>query len=323
MPDLELSYRLQLMGRWHFGSGLERGTLDRAILRDGRGVPYIPGSHLKGRLREAVEWICRILKLPVFEPHSLDDESARRFALPQASGNPVERLFGARDREGSLIVGHAHPDGTRAQKLLASPDALLPLRRVSMDRGLGRARDRRLFYTEYGYGLPSQPAGAAVTEDTATAPSVTFRGRILARHVPQRLPTIGEPLFSGWEPGWPLDWSILAASLLALERVGGDVSTGAGACEIDLENTRWRPEKGREWKSLDNPHRLLKPLESLGCFPLFQMAEPGSHGAESRLPSFLQFAKDDLGCSLESIDQQAEWRDDWSMALEYFDETSA
>ncbi|WP_018084482.1 RAMP superfamily CRISPR-associated protein [Desulfurispora thermophila] len=38
--------------RWHSGSaGAESGLLDKYLLLDGRGRPYIPGSSLKGKLR--------------------------------------------------------------------------------------------------------------------------------------------------------------------------------------------------------------------------------------------------------------------------------
>ncbi len=316
MPDLELFYGLKLQGRWHFGSGLERGSLDRANLRDGRGLPYIPGSHVKGKIREQCEWLCRLLELPVFDPHSLDEKSAQRFGIEARPGNPVERLFGTRYRGGTLTVSHAAATGPEAVRLRDSRGGSLPLRRVSMNRGLGRARDQRLFSAEYGFGFP--PDDEQTTDSARQRPpapaSITFRGRILVRHSPGQLSELHKPFLREWQPGWPLEWSLLTASFQALHCLGGDRSSGAGACEAILYRARWRGKEKKEWSEIDPPSRLLATLELPRWIRLFRMAETPAENGGSRLSRFLDFAREELGLSPDSSNE------DWSEALELFDE---
>jgi len=55
----------------HIGSGkpeVEIGEVDMPILRDPRGIPYIPGSSLKGRVRAEAERIARSMGMPVCNP---------------------------------------------------------------------------------------------------------------------------------------------------------------------------------------------------------------------------------------------------------------
>ena len=43
---------------WHVGSGAGiPGSVDRQVLRDEEGFPYVPGKTLTGILRDAAEWI--------------------------------------------------------------------------------------------------------------------------------------------------------------------------------------------------------------------------------------------------------------------------
>ena len=43
---------------WHVGSGAGiPGSVDRQVLRDEEGFPYVPGKTLTGILRDAAKWI--------------------------------------------------------------------------------------------------------------------------------------------------------------------------------------------------------------------------------------------------------------------------
>ena len=55
---------------FHLGTGLRRGLLDRSVCRDANDYLYIPGSTLKGVLREKCEQLARIFELPVVSPHN-------------------------------------------------------------------------------------------------------------------------------------------------------------------------------------------------------------------------------------------------------------
>ena len=46
---------------WHVGSGVGiPGSVDRQVLRDEEGFPYVPGKTLTGILRDAAEWIADV-----------------------------------------------------------------------------------------------------------------------------------------------------------------------------------------------------------------------------------------------------------------------
>ena len=51
-----LVYKIQFFTPWHTSSGLSAGAdASNTVLKDGDGLPYIPGKTLKGLLRDAAE----------------------------------------------------------------------------------------------------------------------------------------------------------------------------------------------------------------------------------------------------------------------------
>ena len=53
-----LQYSITFHGDWHCGSGMAAGAeLDALVIKDGRGLPYIPGKTIKGLLREQAEML--------------------------------------------------------------------------------------------------------------------------------------------------------------------------------------------------------------------------------------------------------------------------
>ena len=53
--------RLNFDSDWHVGSGAGiPGSVDRQVLRDEEGFPYVPGKTLTGILRDAAEWIADV-----------------------------------------------------------------------------------------------------------------------------------------------------------------------------------------------------------------------------------------------------------------------
>ena len=50
--------KLTFESDWHIGTGAGiPGSVDRQVLRDGDGLPYVPGKTLTGILRDAAEWV--------------------------------------------------------------------------------------------------------------------------------------------------------------------------------------------------------------------------------------------------------------------------
>ena len=74
--------KIEFQSDWHIGSGAGiPGSVDRQVLRDSQGLPYIPGKTLTGILRDAAEFITDIrgekVSLKLFG-NQLDDETAQR-----------------------------------------------------------------------------------------------------------------------------------------------------------------------------------------------------------------------------------------------------
>src|SRR5690348_6969874 len=57
---LRLDYKLTFTTPFHCGTGLRAGLVDRTVRRDHEGYLYIPGSTLKGVLRERCEQVARL-----------------------------------------------------------------------------------------------------------------------------------------------------------------------------------------------------------------------------------------------------------------------
>ena len=104
---IRITYTITFNSPFHPGTGLRRGLIDRAIARDAYGYVYIPGSTIKGVLRENCE---RLAVTPLFRADSLSliqsphTEHLRPFAKTPTL---VERIFGSRFREGTVYFDDA------------------------------------------------------------------------------------------------------------------------------------------------------------------------------------------------------------------------
>lgn len=58
---MDITYTVEFFTYWHCGSGLSAGAdVDALVVKDGDGLPFIPGKTLKGLLREAAEDLLRV-----------------------------------------------------------------------------------------------------------------------------------------------------------------------------------------------------------------------------------------------------------------------
>ena len=56
-----IKYTITFFSEWHAGSGLTSGSdLDSLVIKDKKGLPFIPGRTLKGLLREAAEELVKL-----------------------------------------------------------------------------------------------------------------------------------------------------------------------------------------------------------------------------------------------------------------------
>ena len=203
---IDLHYRLYFSSAFHFGTGMRAGLVQRAIARRRDGMPYVPGSTLKGVLRDHATQIARMLNTPARMPHAEGEEDVGEFSR---DADLVASIFGSRVRPGTLSFDDAAlcredqqlltvGEGNQQRLILAPSETRT---RVSMSRRLGTARSGLLFTSEYGLG------------------DLRFDGRIggVLR---------GVPLLSDSTCSYEL--TLLLAALHSLERLGGTTSVGAG-----------------------------------------------------------------------------------------------
>lgn len=95
---IEVVYAIETKGPLHVGTGQGAAGLNRAMLRDRDGLPYISGSTIKGRARFAAIRICDWMGMPVFKDAVAD---VRRGGAPSPNGPHGKPDLPAR------IFGHA------------------------------------------------------------------------------------------------------------------------------------------------------------------------------------------------------------------------
>jgi CRISPR/Cas system CSM-associated protein Csm3 (group 7 of RAMP superfamily) len=209
---IKITYCLTCLAPSHFGTGLRAGLIHRTVSRDAEGYLYLPGSTLKGALRERCEQLARLFDLSEQEPHS--DTSALAEFTPRA--NIVTRIFGSRFQPASLYFDDAslHADDKALfdgewEPRKYQKKQFFQRTQVGMSRLTGTASRGLLYTSEFGlsqlrftgeiYGLLE---GALADADQANGPTYAL--------------------------------VLLVAGLLALDRLGGSKSRGAGQCECAI-----------------------------------------------------------------------------------------
>lgn len=200
---IEITFQVQGIGPLHIGTGFRRGLLHRTVARDGAGHVYIPGSSLKGKVRNACEDLARLHSLPV-----CGSAQPGMMCGHKPDACIVCRIFGSPGLPATLFWHDAHLTADlRALAQEEGPFGQAEARtQVQMSRLRGVGAEDRLYTTE-----------------TARA-GLTFQGRI-----------------EGWQAGVPLDSTVpgltyelvlLIAGLYALDGLGGNRSRGGGDCRV-------------------------------------------------------------------------------------------
>jgi CRISPR/Cas system CSM-associated protein Csm3 (group 7 of RAMP superfamily) len=213
MPEhhdqISLSYTLVCESAFHCGSGLPRLLIDRAVRRDADGYLFVPGSTVKGALRDRCEQLARLFGLTARSPH---DERA---ALDEYEAPDLpSRLFGSRLRPGALCFDDLRMRDEDKVFLRQRSLSLQTAERtqVSLSRRTGTAQPGLLFSSEFGLA------------------DLRFEGEIFG-HISD-LPIDDKPN----SPTYAL--LLLLAGLMSLDRIGGNKSTGIGRCRIEIEALR-------------------------------------------------------------------------------------
>lgn len=221
-PDrLRIAYTLTFATPFHCGTGMREGLIDRAIVRDGQGYLYIPGSTFKGLLRERCEQLAHFYgHTNIFSPH---DTEAALLRMGNVMPSLITRIFGSQHQPGLLFFDDARQsEGDQAQFDSKEPGdkpgngkykslQVSTATQVRLDRHTRTAVPGALYTSEFG------------TNDLA------FQGTIqgwLAGN------PISAPSSEGAKPTDSL--LLLLAGLRMVECIGGNKSTGKGrfTCEI-------------------------------------------------------------------------------------------
>jgi CRISPR-associated protein Csx10 len=157
-----IEYRVEFEEYWRVGSGEGAGRhLDALVRRDGYGLPFVPGTTIRGLVRDGLREIARLAG------RALCSASSQGDGLPcgvrdGAGACAMCRLFGSPHREGAtawqparleieaLNAMEAGPTrrGVAAQVLLEPPVVVRAHPRTAIDLRSGRADDDKLFALE-------------------------------------------------------------------------------------------------------------------------------------------------------------------------------
>jgi CRISPR/Cas system CSM-associated protein Csm3 (group 7 of RAMP superfamily) len=204
LDQIRLRYTLVFESSFHCGSGLSRLLINRAVRRDADGYLSVPGSTIKGALRDRCEQLARLFGLTARSPH--DERSALdEYGAPDLP----TRLFGSRLRPGELCFDDLKMRYEDAEFLRRSLSLQTAERiQVSLSRRTGTAKPELLFSSEFGLA------------------DLRFEGEIFG-HVSD-LPVDDQST----SPTYAL--LLLLAGLMSLDRIGGNKSTGIGRCRIEI-----------------------------------------------------------------------------------------
>ena len=214
---------LKIKSGFAIGSGLGlAGILDDTIMRDIRGLPYIPGTTLKGVIRDACEEISLIACHPYYE--NVVDELKTVAKLAGGRPNPdqmspVTRIFGSPLFPAIFEFGSAYLDlSDDSIASLIGASAIWSESHNSIEQSIGTAKKDFLFTHEVA--LP--------TSSASDIPDYHFGFSIipLANHIPENL--VG----------------LLVCGLRFIDRIGAKKTRGKGVIEMcpempDKEIERW------------------------------------------------------------------------------------
>jgi CRISPR/Cas system CSM-associated protein Csm3 (group 7 of RAMP superfamily) len=201
---LDLTYQIRFTSPFHLGTGRRAGLTQRAVARDSAGYLYVPGSAIKGALRDRATWLANALGRTACEPFD------RQRPLHEFAPQPdiVARIFGSRRHPSSLFFD----DATMIQEwkdLFKGQGEIDYLARqvqtrgqVSLSRLTGTARSGLLYTSEYGI------------------PNLDFAGHIYGQ-------VTDVPMLS---QDTPITYALLLllTALSSLDRLGGGKTSGAG-----------------------------------------------------------------------------------------------
>jgi CRISPR/Cas system CSM-associated protein Csm3 (group 7 of RAMP superfamily) len=265
---ISIDYILTFETPFHCGTGTRTGLIDRTVVRDSEHYLYVPGSTLKGVIREKCEQLARLYELDSAVQATLSTPHVTANALQDLGPRQtmITRLFGSQMRPGRLYFDDAHQsDADKAEYDGQDPDDRQRLKKyqnlqvdvstqVRLDRPTRTAVPGALYTSEFG------------------AREMKVQGSIVG--VVDCFPiesNIDAFFTSEPAPAGPATYSLLLllAGLSLLERLGGNKSTGKGQCSCDIKKVML---DGKELK-VERWHSWMEHLDALAFYTLVQEEE--------------------------------------------------
>jgi CRISPR/Cas system CSM-associated protein Csm3 (group 7 of RAMP superfamily) len=215
---LEVAYDLTFTTPFHFGTGLRVGLIDRTVVKDAEGYLYVPGSTIKGVVREQCEWLARLYgERPesICSPH---DAVQALWAQGQQL-SMITRIFGSQNVPGRLFFDDARQD----KESKAQYDSREGRETI---KGKYKAIQTDLS-TQVRLDRPTRTAarGALYTSEFGIK-DMTFKGVITG--------WLECTSIAGYEEGPTYSLLLLLAGLHLFDRLGGNKSTGKGQCRCEI-----------------------------------------------------------------------------------------
>jgi CRISPR/Cas system CSM-associated protein Csm3 (group 7 of RAMP superfamily) len=244
---VQIEYLLDFAMPFHFGTGMRIGLIDRAVLRDSSGYLYVPGSTIKGVVREHCEQLARFLgaedgkQLRIGSPHVSRDAQA---ALQGYSEKVpiITRIFGSQTYPGRLFFEDARQteldfwDGKDINELedkgKYSSLQVSIATQVRLDRLTRTAVRHALYTSEFGIR------------------DLRFQGCI--RGVLECFPL---PLDQVEKEVPTYSLLLLLAGLLMVEHMGANKSSGKGKCglqinQLTIGDTTYSESEWQSWMDI-------------------------------------------------------------------------
>jgi CRISPR/Cas system CSM-associated protein Csm3 (group 7 of RAMP superfamily) len=247
---IHVSYELTFTTPFHCGTGLRVGLIDRTIIRDYNGYLYVPGSTIKGVVREHCERLALLyedfddMRELIASPHN---GLVALWAITRPI-TMITRIFGSQHVPGQLFFDDAYQQnkeqydsrGTEGKGKYKSLQADL-YTQVRLDRLTRTAVPGGLYTSELG-----------VKDITLTG---NISGWLKCSEI--------ETLASG--PTYSL--LLLLAGLQMVEQIGGNKSTGKGQCRCNVLKVMINGTSYEQWQT------WLDHLDVLSLYSSVQQEE--------------------------------------------------
>jgi CRISPR/Cas system CMR subunit Cmr4 (Cas7 group RAMP superfamily) len=226
LDRISITYDLTFETPFHCGTGLRAGLIDRTIVRDHDDYLYVPGSTIKGVVREHCERLERM--------YNEQDQSEHNQGLSKLIASPHDArkallALGQRTTMVARIFGsHSHPGHLFFEDARQSADEKKQYDTRERD-GKGEYKSLQTdLYTQVRLDRPTRTAvsGALYTSEFGIR-DVTLHGSINGWLQCTSITEIEQ------EPTYSL--VLLLAGLSLLDRIGGNKSTGKGKCRCEIK----------------------------------------------------------------------------------------